>query len=69
MRVEQKIYTESDQVAMVEIINERPDEIVLSFGDISERGSQPKLFLSSKEAIELSTMLKSMVDKTKTNSL
>ena len=69
MRVEQKIYTESDQVAMVEIINERLDEIVLSFGDINERGSQPKLFLSSKEAIELSTMLKSMVDKTKTNSL
>lgn len=69
MRIEQRIYTESDQVAIVELNNDRYGEIILSFGDISERGLQPKLFLSNKEAIELSIMLTSIVDKTKTNGL
>jgi hypothetical protein len=69
MKIQQKLYTESDQSAIIETIDERVDEIVFSFGDISEKGLFPKLFLTTKEALELSTMLKSMVDKTKTNSL
>lgn len=69
MRIEQKLYTESDQVVIIETTDERVDEIVLSFGDISERGLFPKLFITTKEALELSVMIKSMIDKTKTNSL
>ena len=69
MKIQQKLYTESDQSAIIETTDERVDEIVLSFGDIGERGLYPKLFLTTKEALELSIMLKSMADKTKTNSL
>ena len=69
MKIQQKLYTESDQSAIIETTDERVDEIVFSFGDVSERGLFPKLFLTNKEALELSVMLKSMVDKIKTNSL
>ena len=69
MKVEQKIYTESAQVAIVESSEERVGEIIFSFGDDGDKNIQQKLFLTNVEALELSTMLKSMVDKTKTNSL
>jgi hypothetical protein len=69
MKVEQKIYTESAQVAIVESSEERVGEIIFSFCDEDNKYIQRKLFLTSIEAIELSTMLKSMVDKVKTNSL
>ena len=69
MKIEQRLYTESEQLVIVEIIDENSEEIIVSIGESNEKGLSPKLFLTKKEAVELSMMLKSAVDKTKTNSL
>lgn len=69
MKIEQNIFTDSQQVVTIEINEMRPGEVMLSFSDGENRNGSQKLFLTLNEAIELSTTLKSMVDKKKTNSL
>ena len=71
MKVEQRLHTEYKQVVTLEINDEEnPDEIILTFGleDESPYG-QRRLILNRKEAVELSTLLKTSVDKIKINSI
>jgi cobalamin biosynthesis protein CbiD len=69
MKVEQRIYTEAEQIVTLEESNEYYSQMILTIGEANGKGITPKLFLTNEEAIELSNMLKSMVDKRKTNSL
>jgi hypothetical protein len=69
MKVEQRIYTEGEQVVSLGESTEYHNQIILSVGEANGNVITPRLFLNNEEAIELSNMLKSMVDKTKTNSL
>jgi hypothetical protein len=67
--VEQRMFTMTEQIAVVQP-NETDDGIVLSTQemDVSNR-FESRLYLTPEEAIELSTMLKSMVDRIKNNSI
>lgn len=65
---EQKMVTKGEQIALVEP-NEMMDGVVLRFGEVNEKGTFPRLYLNHDEAVELSNMLKSMVDRYKSNSL
>lgn len=69
MRVEQRLHTEFEQVVTLEESTEFNNRIVFTIGESNGKGITSKLTLTNEEAIELSIMLKSMVDKTKTNSL
>ena len=69
MKVEQRIYTESEQVVSLEESTEYYNQIILSVSEANGNVITPRLFLNIEETIELSNMLKSMVDKTKKNSL
>ena len=69
MKIEQRLYTESQQLVIVELTDENSEDIVISMGESTENSLLPKLFLTKKEANELSMMVKCIVDKTKSNSL
>lgn len=64
---EQRMVTKGEQVALVEP-NEMMDGIVFRFGEVEDKG-YPRLYLTYDETIELTNMLKSMVDRYKSNSL
>jgi hypothetical protein len=70
MKVEQRLYTESEQIAIVEQDENSNFFIFLSIAEAFDSNkSNAKLYLTKNEAIELSNILKTMVDKTRTNSL
>lgn len=69
MKVEQRIYTEGEQIAIVELAEENNRYVILTITEASERGATQRLYLKNEEAIELSNMLRTTVDKTKTNSI
>lgn len=62
--VEQRMFTITEQIAVVQP-NETNDGIVLSTQEVLNKHSDARLYLTPEEAIELSTMLKSMVDRIK----
>lgn len=66
--VEQRMFTATEQIAVVQP-NETDDGIVLSTQEVLNKHSDARLYLTTEEAIELSVMLKSMVDKVKNNSI
>lgn len=66
--VEQRMFTITEQIAVVQP-NETDNGIVLSTQEVSNEHSDARLYLTPEEAIELSVMLKSMVDRIKNNSL
>jgi hypothetical protein len=66
--VEQRMFTITEQIAVVQP-NETDNGIVLSTQEVSNLHSDARLYLTPEEAIELSMMLKSMVDRIKNNSL
>jgi hypothetical protein len=66
--VEQRMFTITEQIAVVQP-NETDNGIVLSTQEVSNKHSDARLYLTPEEAIELSVMLKSMVDRIKNNSI
>ena len=66
--VEQRMFTVTEQIATVQQ-NESNDGLVLCTQEVRNTFSDSRLYLTPEEAIELSTMLKSMVDKIKNNSI
>ena len=66
--VEQRMFTMTEQIAAVQP-NDTYDGIVLSTQEVSNKHSDARLYLTPEEAIELSVMLRSMVDKLKNNSI
>lgn len=66
--VEQRMFTMTEQIASIQP-NETHDGVVLSTQEVSNTHSDARLYLTPEEAIELSVMLRSMVDKIKNNSL
>lgn len=66
--IEQRMFTATEQIAVVQP-NETDDGIVLSTQEVLNKHSDARLYLTPEEAIELSVMLKSMVDRIKNNSL
>jgi hypothetical protein len=66
--VEQRMFTMTEQIAVIQP-NDSDNGVVLSVQEVSSPIKDARLYLSPEEAIELSVMLKSMVDKLKNNSL
>jgi len=66
--VEQRMFTITEQIAVVQP-NETDNGIVLSTQEVLDKHSDARLYLTPEEAIELSIMLKSMVDRIKNNSI
>lgn len=66
--VEQRMYTTTEQVVIVQP-NETRDGIVVGIQESEDKYPHSRLYLTYDEAIELSNMLISMVDKIKKNSL
>jgi|688.fasta_scaffold974781_2 hypothetical protein len=66
--VEQRMFTMTEQIAVIQP-NDSDNGVVLSVQEISSPIKDARLYLSPEEAIELSVMLKSMVDKLKNNSI
>jgi hypothetical protein len=66
--VEQRMFTMTEQIAVIQP-NDSDNGVVLSVQEASSPIKDARLYLSPEEAIELSVMLKSMVDKLKNNSL
>jgi hypothetical protein len=66
--VEQRMFTITEQIAVVQP-NETDNGIVLSTQEVLDKHSDARLYLTPEEAIELSVMLKSMVDRIKNNSI
>ena len=66
--IEQRMFTATEQSAVVQP-HETDDGIVLSTQEVLNKHSDARLYLTPEEAIELSVMLKSMVDRIKNNSL
>lgn len=66
--VEQRMFTITEQIAVIQP-NEMSDGLVLSTQEIDKHSSDTRLYLTIEEAIELSNMLKTAVDRVKTNSL
>ena len=62
--VEQRMFTMTEQIAVVQP-NEMSDGLVLVTQEASNVHSDTRLYLTPEEAIELSIMLKSMVDRIK----
>ena len=65
---EQTIYTTAEQWSTIKS-NETQDGLMVLVGEAGSSKSDSRLYLTTEEAIELSNMLKAMVDKIKTNSL
>lgn len=65
---EQRMYTLAEQVAIIQP-NEIRDGVVLCTQEIEGGQPETRLYLTPEEAIELSNMLNSAVDKLKKNSL
>ena len=66
--VEQRMFTMTEQIAVIQP-NDTNDGVVLCTQEISNKHSDARLYLTPEEAIELSVMLKSMVDRIKNNSI
>jgi hypothetical protein len=66
--VEQRMFTMTEQIAVIQP-NDSDNGVVLSVQEVSSPIKDARLYLSPEEAIELSVMLKSMVDKLKNNSI
>lgn len=66
--VEQRMFTMTEQIAVVQP-NDSYDGVVLSTQEVNNKHSDARLYLTPEEAIELSVILKSMVDKVKNNSI
>ena len=67
--VEQRMFTITEQIATIQP-NETDDGIVLCVQEVDDTNhSDTRLYLTPEEAIELSVMLKSMIDRIKNNSL
>lgn len=66
--VEQRMFTMTEQIATVQQ-NDSNDGLVLSTQEITNVSSDARLYLTPEEAIELSIMLRSMVDKIKNSSI
>lgn len=64
--VEQRMFTMTEQIAVVQP-NDSYDGVVLSTQEVLNKHSDVRLYLTIEEAIELSVMLKSMVDRIKNN--
>ncbi len=62
--VEQRMFTSTEQIATIQP-NEMSDGLVLVTQESSNVHSDTRLYLTPEEAIELSIMLKSMVDRIK----
>ena len=62
--IEQRMFTTTEQIAVIQQ-NESQDGIVLCTQEIESKSLGSRLYLTPEEAIELSTMLLSMVDKLK----
>jgi hypothetical protein len=65
---EHRMYTATEQLVIIQP-NETHDGLILRFGETTEKGLFPRLYLTHEEAIELSNMLKTMLDKIKNNSI
>ncbi len=65
--VEQRMFTITEQIATVQQ-NETQDGIVFCVSEMNSSHSC-RLYLTPDEAIELTVMLRSMVDKIKNNSI
>lgn len=65
---EQRMYTLTEQVVILQS-NESRDGIVLCTQEIEGGQRDTRLYLTPEEAVELSKMLNSEVDKLKKNSL
>lgn len=67
--VEQRMFTTTEQIATIQQ-DDRDEGLVLITQEVSPSDhSETRLYLTPEEAIELSVMLKSMVDRIKNNSL
>jgi hypothetical protein len=66
--IEQRMFTTTEQIATIQQ-NDSQDGIVLCTQEIDSKLSGVRLYLTLEEAIELSTMLLSMVDKLKKSSI
>lgn len=66
--VEQRMFTMTEQIAVIQP-NETDDGILLITQEVSSEHPESRLYLTPEEAIELSVLLKSMVDRIKNNSL
>ena len=66
--VEQRMFTNCEQISSVSL-NESRDGLILTTQEIENERSSARLYLTPEEAIELSNILLSMVDKLKKNSL
>lgn len=62
------MFTTTEQIATIQQ-NDSQDGIVLCTQEIDSKLSGVRLYLTLEEAIELSTMLLSMVDKLKKSSI
>ncbi len=66
--VEQRMFTNCEQISSVSL-NETRNGLILTTQEIEIEKSSARLYLTPEEAIELSNILLSMVDKLKKNSL
>jgi hypothetical protein len=66
--IEQRMFTTTEQMATIQQ-NDSQDGIVLCTQEMESKSSGSRLYLTSEEAIELSTMLLSMVDKLKKSNI